>query len=63
MSTSSRWHSDGTHFAAPKSFNQVYIIHAYKDNGHMLPCTYYHVTNNLLYDQNHIEQELPSCFY
>ena len=41
LSTSSRWHSDGTFFAAPKPFNQVYIIHAYTDNGHMLPCAYY----------------------
>ena len=41
LGNSVRWHSDGTFYAAPKPLKQVYILHAYTGNGHMLPCAYY----------------------
>ena len=47
LSDSKRWHSDGTFFAAPKPFKQVYIIHVYTSNGHMLPCAYFLTEKNI----------------
>ena len=39
LSQCERCHGDGTFFSTPEPFNQVYLIHAYKQN-QMLPAAY-----------------------
>ena len=38
LGQATRWHTDGTFFAAPKPFMQVYLLHAYDSNDNMVPC-------------------------
>ena len=40
LGQATRWHTDGTFFAAPKPFMQVYLLHAYDLNDNMVPCGY-----------------------